>query len=167
MISELKKDHRSIRDITTYIQEVLKADLIDSAPELANIQDVSNCLMQLVETTGRKIVFVIDEWDAVIREAKNDDAAQTSYLNLLRAWFKNINFTAKVVAAAYMTGILPIKKDGSQSAISDFREYPILYPDGFAEYTGFTEDEVKKLCDEYQMDFLELKSWYGGGCKSS
>ena len=162
LISELKKDHRSIRDITTYIQEVLKADLIDSAPELANIQDVSNCLMQLVETTGRKIVFVIDEWDAVIREAKNDDAAQTSYLNLLRAWFKNKNFTAKVVAAAYMTGILPIKKDGSQSAISDFREYPILYPDGFAEYTGFTEDEVKKLCDEYQMDFLELKSWYDG-----
>ena len=162
LISELKKDHRSIRDITTYIQEVLKADLIDSAPELADIQDVSNCLMQLVETTGRKIVFVIDEWDAVIREAKNDDAAQTSYLNLLRAWFKNINFTAKVVAAAYMTGILPIKKDGSQSAISDFREYPILYPDGFAEYTGFTEDEVKKLCDEYQMDFLELKSWYDG-----
>ena len=162
LISELKKDHRSIRDITIYIQEVLKADLVEAAPELGDIQDVSNCLMQLVEISGRKIVFVIDEWDAVIREATNDKAAQTSYLNLLRAWFKNINFTAKVVAAAYMTGILPIKKDGSQSAISDFREYPILYPDGFAEYTGFTEDEVKKLCDEYQVDFLEFKSWYDG-----
>lgn len=162
LISELRKDHRSIRDITIYIQEALKADLVDEVPELADIQDISNCLMRLVETTGRKIVFVIDEWDAVIREAMHDEAAQTSYLNLLRAWFKNINFTAKVVAAAYMTGILPIKKDGSQSAISDFREYPILYPDGFAEYTGFTEDEVKKLDDEYQMDFSEFKSWYDG-----
>ncbi len=162
LISELKKDHRSIRDITIYIQEVLKADLVEAAPELSDIQDVSNCLMQLVEISGKKIVFVIDEWDAVIREAMNDEATQTSYLNLLRAWFKNINFTAKVVAAAYMTGILPIKKDGSQSAISDFREYPILYPDGFAEYTGFTEDEVKKLCDEYQADFSEFKFWYDG-----
>lgn len=169
LISELKKDHRSIRDITTYIQEELRADLIETAPALAGIRDVSNCLMQLVEMTDRKIVFVIDEWDAVIREAANDEAAQTPYLNLLRAWFKNINFTAKVVAAAYLTGILPIKKDGSQSAISDFREYPILYPDGFAEYTGFTEGEVQKLCDEYQMDFPEVKSWYDGydfpGCE--
>lgn len=162
MISELKKDHRSIRDITIYIQKVLKADLIDAAPELSGTQDVSNCLMQYVEATGRKIVFVIDEWDAVIREAAKDDVAQMSYLNLLRAWFKNINFTGKVVAAAYMTGILPIKKDGSQSAISDFREYPILYPDGFAEFTGFTEKEVKKLCEEYQTDFSEFKFWYDG-----
>ena len=100
--------------------------MVEAAPELGDIQDVSNCLMQLVEMSGRKIVFVIDEWDAVIREATKDETAQTSYLNLLRAWFKNINFTAKVVAAAYMTGILPIKKGGSQSAISDFREYPIL-----------------------------------------
>ena len=162
MISELKKDHRSIRDITLYIQNVLKEDIIDVDPELADMQDVSNCLMQFVEKTGRKIVFVIDEWDAVIREATNDEVAQTSYLNLLRAWFENISFTAKVVAAAYMTGILPIKKDGSQSAISDFREYPVLYPDGFAEYTGFTEDEVKKLCEEYQADFTEIKAWYDG-----
>lgn len=162
LISDLKKDHCSIRDITIYIQEVLKADLIDTAPDFAGIRGVSDCLMQLVERTGRKIVFVIDEWDAVIREAANDEAAQSAYLNLLRAWFKNINFTAKVVAAAYMTGILPIKKDGSQSTISDFGEYPILYPDGFAEYTGFTENEVKKLCDEYQMDFSEFKTWYDG-----
>ena len=109
--------------------------------------------MQFVKETDRIIVFVIDEWDAVIREAAKVEIAQTSYLNLLRTWFKNTNFTAKVVAAAYMTGILPKKKDDSQSAISGFREYPVLYPDGFAEYSGFTENEVKKLCDEYRMDF--------------
>ncbi len=137
-------------------------DMIGAAPELADTHDVSDCLMQLVEVTGRKIVFVIDEWDAVIREAANDAAAQTSYLNLLRSWFKNINFTAKVAAAAYMTGILPIRKYSSQSAISDFREYPVLHPDGFAEFTGFTEHEVKRLCEEYQADFSEIKSWYDG-----
>ena len=61
-----------------------------------------------------------------------------------------------------MTGILPIKKDGSQSAISDFLEYPVLYPDGFAEYTGFTEEEAGNLCDKYHMDFNVFKAWYDG-----
>ena len=70
----------------------------------------------------------------MIREAKDDSKAQDSYLNLLRGWFKNNNFTAEAVAAAYMTGILPIKKDESQSAISDFEEYSMLDPQMFAEY---------------------------------
>lgn len=61
-----------------------------------------------------------------------------------------------------MTGILPIKKDGSQSAISDFIEYPILDPDGFAEFTGFTEVEVKRLCEEHRMSFEDARQWYDG-----
>lgn len=109
-----------------------------------------------------KVIFVIDEWDALIREAKNDSKIQTAYLNLLREWFKNNNFTPYVVAAAYMTGILPIKKDGSQSAISDFKEMTILYPGKFAEYTGFTESEVCTLCERHEMSFGEVKKWYDG-----
>ena len=98
----------------------------------------------------------------MIREAKDDPQAQKSYLNLLRGWFKNSNFTPKAVAAAYMTGILPIKKDGSQSAISDFDEYSILNPGIFTEYTGFLEREVRDLCAEHDMDYQEVKDWYDG-----
>ncbi|MCI9142871.1 MAG: AAA family ATPase [Lachnospiraceae bacterium] len=115
-----------------------------------------------MEKTERKFVFVIDEWDALIREAKDDAVAQKRYLSLLREWFKSNNFTPKVVAAAYMTGILPIKKDSSQSAISDFMEYSILNPGGFAEYTGFTEKDVRNLCKKYEMSFEEAKKWYDG-----
>ena len=86
------------------------------------------------EETGRKFIFIIDEWDALIREAKGDAETQSIYLSILRGWFKNGNFTPRVVAAAYMTGILPIKKDGSQSAISDFREYSILDPEGLKAF---------------------------------
>lgn len=57
-------------------------------------------------------------------------------------------FTPGVVAAAHMTGILPIKKDGTESACSDFMEYTVLNPGSFAKYTGFTEDEVKRLCEK-------------------
>lgn len=127
-----------------------------------NITRVSECLRKYVELTGKKFIFIIDEWDVVIREAKNDNTTQTAYLNLLREWFKNGNFTVDVVTAAYMTGILPIKKDDSQSAISDFKEYPILNPRMFAEYTGFTDAEVRSLCEQKGMDYSEAKRWYDG-----
>ncbi len=70
--------------------------------------------------------------------------------------------TSKIFAAAYMTGILPIKKDGSQSAISDFWEYSMIKPRQFGTYVGFTEEEVKTLCENYGGDFERMKQWYDG-----
>jgi len=67
-----------------------------------------------------------------------------------------------VVAAAYMTGILPIKSDGSQSALSDFNEYTMLYPMDYAGYIGFTEKEVKDICRADNVDFKTMKDWYNG-----
>lgn len=92
-------------------------------------------------------VFVIDEWDALIREAAYDGEAQNRYLNLLRSWFKNNSFKPKVVAAAYMTGILPIKKNSSQSVISDFREYSVLDPGVLPHSLALIEQEVRTEFD--------------------
>ncbi len=144
------------------IAKDLRNDLIEVYPELSRFITVENCLLQFVEKSGKKIVFIIDEWDALIREAKDDHKTQEAYLNLLRGLFKNANVTPKVVAAAYMTGILPIKKDGSQSAISNFREYSMIKPRKFGEYVGFTEEEVRKLCDENNISFDSMKQWYDG-----
>lgn len=61
---------------------------------------INEAILRFVEESGKRIVFIIDEWDAMIREAKDDVVAQEAYLNLLRGWFKNSNFTPKAVAAA-------------------------------------------------------------------
>ena len=161
-ISEAKRSGVSLADIPDKIVEVIHGELKDMFPQIPAGRSLVADMIYCVETTGRKFVFIIDEWDALIREAKNQKEIQTVYLNLLREWFKNSNFTSKVVAAAYMTGILPIKKGSSQSAISDFIEYPILDPGEFAEYTGFTEAEVRKVCKKYEMDFGEARKWYDG-----
>ena len=63
---------------------------------------------------------------------------------------------------AYMTGILPIKKYGTHSALNMFDEFSMLDPGPLASYVGFTEEEVQKLCERYQMDMTEVKSWYDG-----
>lgn len=105
--------------------------------------------------------MIIDEWDALFREAKEDEDLQKRYIQLLRGMFKS-SMTDKMIEGAYMTGILPIKKYGTQSAMTDFREYTMLSPKRLAKYTGFTEEEVKGLCETYDMDFEEAKKWYDG-----
>ena len=108
--------------------------------------------------TKRSFVILIDEWDCLFREYQQDQNAQKKYLDFLRSWLKDKEY----VALAYMTGILPIKKYGSHSALNMFTEYSMTDPGDLAEYFGFTEDEVKKLCAEYQMNYEETKAWYDG-----
>ena len=162
-VSEVKKHDGSLKSIPVRIEQALRKDLLESGFKPESGDTLNDFLIRIVsQPEGKPFIFIIDEWDAIIREAKDDNEAQIAYLNLLRGWFKNTNFTPRVVAAAYMTGILPIKKDGSQSAISEFDESSMLDTLEFAEFVGFTEDEVKERCCEGTADFEEIKSWYDG-----
>lgn len=144
---------------TTFTEQKTTAALIQEAE---TGESLTESIIRFVKETRTKIVFIIDEWDSMIRETKYDREAQERYLNLLREWFKNNNFTPTVVAAAFMTGILPIKKDGSQSAISDFQEYTMLDPLCYAKYVGFTGDEVRELCRNRGASFERMKKWFDG-----
>ena len=144
------------------IVAALQKELIEQYKYLRTDMSLTEFLLRCVKDSDRKFVFIIDEWDALIREAKNDTDTQKKYLDLLREWFKNIPFTTKAIAAAYMTGILPIKKDGSQSAISDFDEYTMIKPREFGRYVRFTESEVKSICEKSDVDFEQMKLWYDG-----
>lgn len=152
----------SIADIVPYIQRNVVQELTEQYPDLKVAEGFGATLANAVQVAGNKFVMIIDEWDAPIREAKEYPHLQRKYLEFLRSLFKNSGMTSKIFAAAYMTGILPIKKDGSQSAISDFWEYSMIKPRQFGKYVGFTEDEVKSLCDDYGSDFAKMRQWYDG-----
>lgn len=161
--SNVKKKHGSLLKVPEMIESAIWNDLIESGFVPRDGDTLNDFLLRSAQTDGGKpFIFILDEWDALIREAKDDPVAQEAYLNLLRGWFKNENFTPKAIAAAYMTGILPIKKDGSQSAISDFKEYSVVKPRKFGPYVGFTEEEVRTLCDKHRADFESMKRWYDG-----
>ena len=161
--SYARREKIQFSDIPSSIAESIKEEILAIDLEAPGDKSLEDCLIHCSERKdGRPFVFIIDEWDALIREAKDDERAQSAYLNLLRGWFKDTTFTPKVVAAAYMTGILPIKKDGSQSAISEFDEFSMLDPGEFAEFVGFTENEVISLCADGSVDFEEMKAWYDG-----
>lgn len=152
----------SYRDLIPCIRRNVIRELIRAYPDMEQEEGFAPTLGNAVSVSGTKFVMIIDEWDAPIREAKDDHEVQKAYLEFLRSLFKNSGITDKIFAAVYMTGILPIKKDGSQSAISDFWEYSIINPLHFAEYTGFSEREVRALCAEYHGDFAQMKQWYDG-----
>lgn len=121
-----------------------------------------DALLSVSSKTGDRFVVIIDEWDALFREAKNNFDVQKEYIELLRGLFKGGTTMEETIAAAYMTGILPIKKYGTESAITDFLEFTMLEPDVLAPYVGFSEPEVKQLCSDYHADFEEMKYWYDG-----
>ena len=108
--------------------------------------------------TNRSFIVLIDEWDCLFREYQHDTAAQKQYLDFLRSWLKDKDY----VALAYMTGILPIKKYGTHSALNMFTEYSMTDPGELAPFFGFTEQEVQLLCEKYDMNFDEARAWYDG-----
>lgn len=143
------------------ISNALIGELQQAYPNVQKDTTLADMLYNVTKETGEKFIMIIDEWDALFREAQADVTLQKQYIDLLRSLFKS-SWTDDIFEAAYITGILPIKKYGNQSAVSDFREYTMLTPKKLAKYVGFTEEEVKGLCEQYEMDFEEMKRWYDG-----
>ncbi|MCI8894716.1 MAG: AAA family ATPase [Lachnospiraceae bacterium] len=146
-------------NMISYIEDSVTEELVLAYPGLKAGNAFDETLIRAVELTGNKFVMIIDEWDAPIREIPE---LQKTYLKFLRMLFKGSGTTDKIFAAVYMTGILPIKKDGSQSAISDFQEFPVIKPRYFGPYVGFTATEVRELCEEHHCDFAQMRYWYDG-----
>ena len=145
--------------ITTKTIEELRMYYPDELPQ--EITSLPEALSRINTATGNKFVIIIDEWDVLIRDAATNIKVQNDYINLLRGMFKGTEPT-KYIRLAYLTGILPIKKEVTQSALNNFKEYSMLNAGPIASYVGFTEEEVKLLCDEYDRDFEEVKRWYDG-----
>ena len=117
-------------------------------------------LPEAIRCLKRRFIFIIDEWDFVFRQYPKNTKLQEDFIDLLRALFKGAG--ERFVELVYMTGILPIARYNTQSALNNFSEYTILNPGKFAKYYGFTEDEVKTLCERYKLDFEITKFWYDG-----
>ena len=150
----------TVEEMLGMLKRYLVSDMEETYPNV-NFRDEMNLIQVMKDVfsyTKCPFVILIDEWDCLFREYKQDEQAQKKYLDFLRAWLKDKDY----VAMAYMTGILPIKKYGSHSALNMFTEYSMTDPGNLAEYFGFTEREVSELCESYGMSFEKAKIWYDG-----
>ena len=149
------------KNIVEFIQEQVTSELSEVYPVAEGIKSLPLALFKISAATGKRFIIIVDEWDALFREAAEDTDLQREYIQLLRGLFKS-SVTDRMIEAAYMTGILPNKKYGTQSAMTDFIEYTMIQPECLARYTGFTESEVESLCMEYNVSLEETKRWYDG-----
>ena len=123
-------------------------------------KDKDYSLPEAIFCLKKRFIFIIDEWDFVFREYPNNSNLHEHFIDLLRALFKGVG--ENFVELVYMTGILPIARYNTQSALNNFIEYTILSSGDFSQYYGFEENEVKILCKKYHLDFENTKFWYDG-----
>lgn len=149
--------------VVSYIEKSVIAELKEKYSDIISEETVSlpEAMSEIYTVTGNKFIVIIDEWDILIRDEANNRDEQDNYINFLRGMFKGTEPT-RFISLAYLTGILPIKKMKSQSALNNFDEFTMLDAGALASYIGFTDLEVEKLCDKYHKDFAEVKRWYDG-----
>lgn len=161
-IQQLLSSAESPEQLVPYMQRTVLEELKLIYGERISSQEtrLPSALASIYAQDKQGFVIIIDEWDCVFRESKEKSEVQKVYLDFLKDLVKDRTY----VKLAYMTGILPIKKYGTHSALNVFYEYSMTDSKRLAEFVGFTEDEVMQLCEEYHMDFEEAKRWYDGYC---
>ncbi|SFC60764.1 AAA family ATPase [Butyrivibrio sp. YAB3001] len=160
VMTEFFDSKASFDEALNKMQSLVCRDIKKKYPDVDYFddKDMIQTIADAYSENDRQVVFVIDEWDAVFRDGITGKGDQTRYLDFLRNLLKDKSY----IALAYMTGILPIKKYGRHSALNMFTEYSMTYPRQLAPFTGFTEDEVKDLCAEYDMRYADIVNWYNG-----
>lgn len=154
-----KKAEQFVKVLNKMLFQELQEEYEDI--DLSECTTLAMALAQINNKLGIRFVIIIDEWDTIFREEKGNEQLQDEYISVLRSLFKSEE-AKQFVALAYITGILPIKKYGIESALNNFREYTMIDPVNFAKYYGFTSSEVKNLCKQYDMDYDTMRYWYDG-----
>ena len=145
-----------VETLIDYLEYAIINDLREREDfaECFNKHEIENtgllkALSTLRNDLNAKFIFIMDEWDLIYRDYRNDTKLQEDFIKLLRGLFKSDGGKA-CFALAYLTGILPIKKYNSQFTLNNFKEYTMLNPGVLAQYFGFTKEEVKRMpagCD--------------------
>lgn len=156
-LSKIPDECGSYSDYIKSIRRKLRRDLVTAYPSLTDWEYDS--IRDMLQATGDKFVFILDEWDSIFYKEFMTAKDKNDYLRFLESLLKGQSY----VELAYMTGVLPIEKYSSGSAINMFNEYSFISDPIFDSYFGFTEDEVRALCQRYdQLSYEEIEYWYDG-----
>ncbi|MCI8648493.1 MAG: AAA family ATPase, partial [Firmicutes bacterium] len=155
--SQMPDDCSSYADYISSIRNKLKQDLGEC---YSNLDPMAyDSLSSFFEATEDSFIFILDEWDAIFHRRFVTEPDKEDFLEFLRDLLKDKPY----VELAYMTGVLPIAKYSSGSAINMFDEYNFMNDGVYDTFFGFTKQEVKALCDEeHTVPYEELKQWYDG-----
>ena len=116
----------------------------------------------LYQHYDQKAVLLIDEYDVPL-----DKAFQHGYYKemvaLIRSMFGQALKTNDFLQFAVLTGCLRVSKESIFTGLNNFKVLSIT-DSRFDEHFGFTDAEVKRLLDDYNLTahYGETKEWYDG-----
>lgn len=150
-------------DVISLMDQMLLDEMLEEFPYLKGRKciNMAAAINQVYKYDKVQFIIVIDEWECIIRDAKDDEQLILDYLKYLRGFFKTEE-SKQFLALGYITGILPIKKVKGESALNNFWEYTMIAPGALMPYFGFTEEEIGGLCEQYSQTIENIRQWYDG-----
>ena len=112
--------------------------------------------------TGRKTIILIDEYDVPLENAYFAGFYE-QMTALLRSLFESALKTNENLEFAVMTGCLRISRESIFTGLNNLKIMSIT-ADTYAEYFGFTPDEVEAMLKFYdlEMNLKTMQQWYDG-----
>ena len=164
-----------IADIIKQNIEILDDNIIDSddinrlkrlKSETSQMTELKNSLKYLSSYLKRyyqqKVIILIDEYDVPLQSAYVN-GYYDEMVDFLRSVFSTALKTNDSLERGVLTGCLRISKESIFTGLNNLNVYSIL-DDHTSTLFGFTEEEVRKLLSDYQMEekFDEVREWYDG-----
>ena len=150
---------RLLKRLTAKIVREMQAEFPEV--EFEEGDSLAECILRIYAEKKETFILLIDEYDVLVRETNVPKALFDEYLSFLNGLFKSDTLWP-AISLAYLTGILPVVRDKIQSKLNNFEEYTILDADELAEFTGFTDADVRRMCGKYGVSFEECRRWYDG-----
>ena len=128
--------------------------------ELQNaIKFLMSCLHQYY---GKKVIVLIDEYDAPITNALMKGFYQ-EMIEFMRGFLGSVFKSNDFLEFGVLTGVQRISKEGLVSGFNNPRVCGVTN-DAFSGCYGFTEEEVRLACETYGYGdrFGDVKKWYDG-----
>jgi len=152
-------ENDTYNDYINYYKSRLISDIKELWPDIKINDNIPDMLYEVQSKTGEGFIFIIDEWDYIFNNNLFTEQDRDKFLLFL----KNLLKDKPYVDLCYMTGVIPIAKYCTGSALNMFREYNFLNDNIYYTYYGFTTEEVEKLCNQQdKITMKELKEWYDG-----
>jgi len=110
----------------------------------------------------QKVIILIDEYDVPLQNSFFK-GFYDRMIDFIRSLFESALKTNPFLEFAVITGCLRISKESIFTGLNNLEIISILNK-SYDEYFGFTNEEVKKMCKDYNMEnkYELIKEWYNG-----
>ena len=131
----------------------------DMSLYITALKFLSDCLNKY---HNEKVIILIDEYDVPLENAFFEGFYK-EIIGFIRSLFESALKTNSSLEFSVITGCLRISKESIFTGLNNLKIISIL-DDRYAEHFGFTDEEIVKICDDYNMQhkYETIKQWFNG-----